>query len=323
MNNKLISGKFETMSMQLHPGTLQSIQPGRAMPIQPGRGIPIQLSRKMALQPGRSMPMQTGRGIILQNGKVHNDSSQHISEKSVLTQPQLRQVPVEQTVVRDRSQPIGKWANVLPNNTVYVNNVNEKLKREELVQSLRHVFGQFGNILDIVCYTKILKAKGQAFIVFDQLGPAKKAVQEMQNFQFYNKPIRVSFAKSKSDIIAKRDGTYKPREKRPREKSKSNFEKGSKEKKQMTSITIEKPSKILKVSKLPSQSNTIMVQMLFRKFPGFQAVSSPKNGECLISFKSETDAQRAKIGMNGFKFTNADQLKIQFYIEIPGNELKS
>merc|ERR1719463_304106 len=92
--------------------------------------------------------------------------------------------------VKDRTQPVGKWQHVPPNNTIYVNNINEKLKRDELVQSLRHVFGQFGKIIDIICYTKILKAKGQAFIVFDQIESAKKAVHEMQNFQFYNKPIR-------------------------------------------------------------------------------------------------------------------------------------
>merc|ERR1712157_339851 len=91
------------------------------------------------------------------------------------------------------------WSSMPVNTTIYVNNINEKLKRQELIQSLRHVFGQFGKILDIVCYTKILKAKGQAFIIFDQIESAKKAVHEMQNFQFYNKPIRVSFAKMKSD----------------------------------------------------------------------------------------------------------------------------
>merc|ERR1719384_1866698 len=103
---------------------------------------------------------------------------------------------------RDRAQPVGKWNHVPPNNTIYVNNINEKLKREELVQSLRHVFGQFGKIVDIICYTKILKAKGQAFIVFDQIESATKALTEMQNFMFYNKPIRVSFAKNKSDAIS-------------------------------------------------------------------------------------------------------------------------
>merc|ERR1712183_428652 len=96
-------------------------------------------------------------------------------------------------IKKDRAQPIGKWKDILPNHTIYVNNINEKLKRDKLIQSLQHVFGQFGKILNIICYTKILKAKGQAFIIFDDIKSAKKAVQEMQSFQFYNKPIRVSF----------------------------------------------------------------------------------------------------------------------------------
>eukprot|EP00494_Astrolonche_serrata_P031332 UN31601 len=122
--------------------------------------------------------------------------------------------------LRDRAQPVGKWAHLPPNNTIYVNNINEKLKREELQQSLRHVFGQFGKILDIVCYTKILKAKGQAFICFEKLESATKALQEMQSFMFYNKPIRVSYAKSKSDAISKKDGSFKPREKKKRRRDK-------------------------------------------------------------------------------------------------------
>lgn len=43
---------------------------------------------------------------------------------------------------------------------------------------------------------------------------------KMQGYPFYDKPMRIAFAKSKSDVVAKRDGTFVPREKRKREEKK-------------------------------------------------------------------------------------------------------
>lgn len=37
-----------------------------------------------------------------------------------------------------------------PNNTIYINNLNEKIKIDELKKSLYAVFVQFGQILDII-----------------------------------------------------------------------------------------------------------------------------------------------------------------------------
>lgn len=34
-----------------------------------------------------------------------------------------------------------------PNSTLYVNNLNEKVKKEELKKSLYHLFSQFGPVL--------------------------------------------------------------------------------------------------------------------------------------------------------------------------------
>jgi len=107
-------------------------------------------------------------------------------------------------------------ADIPPCATVYVNNLNEKVKKEELKKSLYHVFSQFGNILEIVAQ-KTFKMRGQAWIIFEDLSGSTKAVKEMQGFNFYGKPMRVSFAKTKSDVIAKMDGSFQPRPKRKSE----------------------------------------------------------------------------------------------------------
>ena len=89
-----------------------------------------------------------------------------------------------------------------PNNTIYINNLNEKVKKEgkmvlinldsffsiELKKSLYAIFSQFGDILDIVAL-KTLKMRGQAFVVFRDIGSATNALRSMQGFPFYDKPM--------------------------------------------------------------------------------------------------------------------------------------
>eukprot|EP00271_Cylindrocystis_brebissonii_P020404 TRINITY_DN6737_c0_g2_i1.p1 TRINITY_DN6737_c0_g2~~TRINITY_DN6737_c0_g2_i1.p1 ORF type:complete len:252 (-),score=80.01 TRINITY_DN6737_c0_g2_i1:1615-2370(-) len=97
-----------------------------------------------------------------------------------------------------------------PNQTIYINNLNEKIKKEELKKSLYAVFSQFGKILDIIAL-KTLKLRGQAWVVFDGITAATNALRQMQGFPFYEKPMKISYARTKSDVIAKADGTFIPR----------------------------------------------------------------------------------------------------------------
>eukprot|EP00700_Malawimonas_jakobiformis_P000882 EC719755.1.p3 GENE.EC719755.1~~EC719755.1.p3 ORF type:complete len:65 (+),score=11.35 EC719755.1:218-412(+) len=60
---------------------------------------------------------------------------------------------------------------------------------------------------------KTLKMRGQAFVVFKDVASAANAMRQMQGFPFYDKPLRILYGKSKSDAIAKLDGTYVPRAK--------------------------------------------------------------------------------------------------------------
>ena len=94
-----------------------------------------------------------------------------------------------------------------PNQTLYINNLNEKVKKEgislsahfiyrllllllfsELKKSLYAIFSQFGSILDIVAL-KTLRMRGQAFVVFKDISSATTALRSMQGFPFYDKPM--------------------------------------------------------------------------------------------------------------------------------------
>ncbi|TKR67754.1 hypothetical protein L596_023854 [Steinernema carpocapsae] len=104
-------------------------------------------------------------------------------------------------------------ADVKPNHTIYINNLNEKVKKDELKKALYAIFSQFGEIVDIMNFTS-LRMRGQAHVIFKDVGAACKAVQSMQGFPFHDKPMRIQFAREDSDSIAKIKGTYVPRPKK-------------------------------------------------------------------------------------------------------------
>jgi len=66
-----------------------------------------------------------------------------------------------------------------PNNTVYINNLNEKIKKNDLKKSLYAIFSQFGPILDIMAW-KNLKMRGQAFVVYKEATSSANAIRSMQ-----------------------------------------------------------------------------------------------------------------------------------------------
>lgn len=127
----------------------------------------------------------------------------------------------------------------------------------ELKKCLYAMFSQFGKILDVVCL-KTLKLRGQAWIVFTDVAAATNALRTMQGFDFFGKPLvrhwaaitgsqpltgllghatyrarsevgtdggplasqQITYAKSKSDAVAKIDGTFKlEKDKRKRAKA--------------------------------------------------------------------------------------------------------
>lgn len=77
---------------------------------------------------------------------------------------------------------------IRPNHTIYINNLNEKIKKEELKKSLYAIFSQFGQILEIVAL-KTFKMRGQAFVIFKEISSATIALRSMQGFPFYDKPM--------------------------------------------------------------------------------------------------------------------------------------
>lgn len=115
---------------------------------------------------------------------------------------------------------------IRPNHTIYINNLNEKIKKEELKKSLYAIFSQFGQIMDIIAL-KTLKMRGQAFVIFKEISSASNALRTMQGFPFYDKPMRIAYSKCDSDVVAKMKGTFqeRPKKMKPPKPIQSNDEK--------------------------------------------------------------------------------------------------
>ena len=72
------------------------------------------------------------------------------------------------------------------------------------------LFSTYGQVISIIAL-KTPKMRGQAHVVFNSTAEATAAAQTLQVFEFFRQAYYIAYAKSKSDAIAKRDGTFKLR----------------------------------------------------------------------------------------------------------------
>lgn len=238
-----------------------------------------------------------------------------------------------------------RYGDIPPNQTLYVNNLNEKIKIPELKCCLLELFNTYGEVVDIVAEGSVPK-KGQAFVCFREISCATNALRALQGFQFLEKPMRIAYAKSKSDVVALEDGTFKPRAKAGAAKEEEppppvkpkhippvrgmgkGGDKGAPPPKASTpgpkptppGAGAEKdekddsqPSNVLFVENLPAEVNEMMLTMLFRQYPGFQEARLIKGRNvAFIEYADELMAGIAKHGLQGFMVTPEMALKISF-----------
>ncbi|POS87937.1 hypothetical protein EPUL_000699 [Erysiphe pulchra] len=102
-----------------------------------------------------------------------------------------------------------KISNYAPNQTLYVTNIpSSKIQKEDLRRSLYILFSTYGTVLDVVAL-RTMKMRGQAHIVYRDIQTATIAMRELQGFELFGKEMRIQYARSKSDMIAKLDGTFR------------------------------------------------------------------------------------------------------------------
>ena len=187
--------------------------------------------------------------------------------------------------------------------------------------------------------------RGQAFVIFNEVTSATNALRSMQGFPFYDKPMRIQYAKGHSDIIAKRLGTYVERPKQPTLDAKeylASLAARKKMKKESEAAVIDSsdpaataefktngainaaiaasvnnidtPNKILFVIDLPTETSQATLQMLFQPFSGFKEIRlvPSRSDIAFVEFENEMQATLAKDALQGFKITPTNTLKISY-----------
>lgn len=151
----------------------------------------------------------------------------------------------------------------------------------------------------------------------------------MQGFPFYDKPMRIAYAKETSDVIAKRQGTYVERPKkdaatREKELQAKKEKQKSKQNGNGTGETggapvtnasdKELPNKILFLTNLPDGTVESMVQLLFQPFAGFKEVRlvPGRSDIAFVEFENEQLAALAKDSLQGFKVGPNNPVKITY-----------
>ncbi|SCM25872.1 U1 small nuclear ribonucleoprotein A, putative [Plasmodium chabaudi chabaudi] len=102
-----------------------------------------------------------------------------------------------------------------PNETLYVKNLNDKIKCEDMKKSLKNIFNQYGLIEDIIVMKSFWR-KGQAWIVYDTIESSTKALNALQGFVLFGKIMQINYSHNKSDVHTKRNGTFVERSKEPK-----------------------------------------------------------------------------------------------------------
>jgi len=222
--------------------------------------------------------------------------------------------------------------------TLYIQNLNEKVKPEVLKASLRGLFKSYGEVLDVVAHNN-LRMRGQAFVSFPSAEIAKKAMKDVQRFPLYSKPMQISFARTRSDAVVKRlDGNRFNEHKSQREnrkkrtrytnplKSKFRAKRLAAEIDGGVSVPVTKrpavqmpdeylpPNKILFLQNLPESVTKEQLVSLFSQYPNLYEVRliPTKRDIAFVEFVDEGSAGVAKDALHNYKLDGENKIKITF-----------
>ncbi|KAI0321266.1 RNA binding protein [Amylostereum chailletii] len=221
--------------------------------------------------------------------------------------------------------------------TLYIQNLNEKIRIEVLKSSLRGLFKSYGEVLDVVAHSN-LRMRGQAFVSFESADIAKKALKEVKGFPLYSKPMQISFAKSRSDAVVRRlDGeSLEAHKKRRLEHKKAtrytnplkrkfkakrladgdgvNATAGPKRPNVQMPDEYLPPNKILFLQNLPESVSKDQLMALFSQYPNLHEVRliPTKKDIAFVEYLDEGSATTAKDALHNYKLDGENKIKITF-----------
>ncbi|PLB42066.1 tubulin folding cofactor D C terminal-domain-containing protein [Aspergillus candidus] len=234
-----------------------------------------------------------------------------------------------------RAEVLKKMTGMLLHPFPRVRNLEERIKVDQLKEALEEIFSEYGNVLEIVAKTN-LKAKGQAFVVFDSVDSATNAIDEINGFDLFEKPMVLDYAKTRSDATVLREGgadeleVHKRRRLAEKERKQAHEALEAQKKLKRPSGAPDAarpaktakgaglkptsgaaaavipdeylpPNKILFLRDLPDTADQESLTAVFGRFEGFQEVRlvPGRKGIAFVEYESESGAISAKEATSG------------------------
>ncbi|KAJ7047424.1 hypothetical protein C8F04DRAFT_936206 [Mycena alexandri] len=238
-----------------------------------------------------------------------------------------------------------------PNTTLYINNLNDKVNKEELRSQLYALFTTYGKIIDVIA-SKSQRMRGQAFLVFSDLAGATTAMRACEGMVFYDKPLHIDYAKTKSYATSrKEDPSFVPPtsanasallmqqgradKKRQREEEATEGERKAKRDKaddddEEMEIDDEEapctssgeqpvagPTARLLCTNLPQEVSDGVLSVLFQQYHGFKSTNVtptdvPQVKKAQVLFDSPQLASVAKEALHGFTLKKDWLMSVQY-----------
>jgi U2 small nuclear ribonucleoprotein B'' len=227
---------------------------------------------------------------------------------------------------------------ITPNPTLYIKNIDWKIRRPVLQRALYALATRHGKCLSVIV-RRSDGLRGQAFLVFADTQAAAACLQHEQGKVLFGKDLVMEYAREVSAVIAKRDGTYVPKAKRKKStgtatttaemdtttgaaseaEANSNDQDANPRNMNDNTTTQEddstddtSPSKYLLAYDLPADCNELTLSMLCRPHAGFVEARLPRPGLAFLEFADAASATAAKHALHGFKLTETETLKIKY-----------
>ncbi|KAL2885681.1 U1 small nuclear ribonucleoprotein usp102 [Ceratocystis lukuohia] len=227
--------------------------------------------------------------------------------------------------------------------TVYVQNLEERIKLDALIAALTSIFSEYGTVLDVVAKSN-LKAKGQAFVVFDNPESAAKAIEEIQGFELFGKPMRVALARTRSDATVQKTCSAEELELHKRHRIADKEKRIAAAEEQRRAEALQEgalklgrgptglkssnpagptgvadeylpPNKILFLQNIPDQYDTDALTSVFGRFEGFKEVRlvPGRRGLAFVEYENDQNAITAKESTSGMTLgDDAKPLKVTY-----------
>ncbi|KAG5359070.1 U1 small nuclear ribonucleoprotein usp102 [Yarrowia sp. C11] len=203
---------------------------------------------------------------------------------------------------------------IAPCETIYIRNINEKVKIPTLKSTLKEICKEYGDVLDVVAHGN-LRLRGQAFVVFDSIDSAESAISALNSTKLdglKGSVVEVTYAKSRSDATVAKKGASeldshvraRVAQKELKQLADSNKRRAepvraaetvSKKVKTAPETTFNPVHNILLLQNLPKSASQEAVAALFSELPGYVEVRLvPARQVGFAEFENDEQAVVAK-----------------------------